>query len=131
MARKNESPQKAAMRKIMQEYLKSNDISIKNGTDVNAVMRDMMSVILEGTLDEELDEELGYSKYDYKNKQTDNSRNGYSQKTMHTSYGDMEIDIPRDRNGEFEPQIIKKYTFSRHGRKDSFHVCKRNDDRRH
>ena len=43
MARKNESPQKAAMRKIMQEYLKSNDISIKNGTDVNAVMRDMMS----------------------------------------------------------------------------------------
>ena len=110
MARKrNESPQKAAMRKMMQEYLKSNDISIKDGTDVNAVMRDMMSVILEGTLDEELDEELGYSKYDYKNKQTDNSRNGYSQKTMHTSYGDMEIDIPRDRNGEFEPQIIKKY----------------------
>ena len=51
MARKNESPQKAAMRKIMQEYLKSNDISIKNGTDVNAVMREMMSVILEGVLD--------------------------------------------------------------------------------
>ena len=109
MARRNESPQKAAMRKMMQEYLKSNDISIKNGTDVNAVMRDMMSVILEGALDEEMDEELGYSKYDYKNKQTDNSRNGHSQKTMHTSYGDMEIDIPRDRNGEFEPQIIKKY----------------------
>ena len=107
--RRNESPQKAAMRKMMPEYLKSNDISIKDETDVNAVMRDMMSVILEGTLDEEMDEELGYSKYDYKNKQTDNSRNGYSQKTMHTSYGDMEIDIPRDRNGEFEPQIIKKY----------------------
>jgi transposase-like protein len=95
MARKNESPQKAAMRKIMQEYLKSNDISIKNGTDVNAVMRDMMSVILEGVLDGEMDQELGYSKYDYKNKHTDNSRNGHSQKTMHTSYGDMEIDIPR------------------------------------
>ena len=107
--RRNQSPQKAAMRKMMQEYLKSNDISIKDETDVNAVMRDMMSVILEGTLDEEMDEELGYSKYDYKNKQTNNSRNGYSQKTMHTSYGDMEIDIPRDRNGEFEPQIIKKY----------------------
>ena len=51
MARRNESPQKAAMRKMMQEYLKSNDISIKSGTDVNAVMRDMMSVILEGVLD--------------------------------------------------------------------------------
>ncbi len=63
MARKNESPQKAAMREMMRSYLKDNDISIKNGTDVNAIMRDMMSVILEDALDEELDEELGYSKY--------------------------------------------------------------------
>ena len=109
MARKNDSPQKAAMREMMRDYLKNNDISIKNGTDVNAVMRDMMSVLLEGALDEELDEELGYSKYDYRNKDTENSRNGHSQKTMHTSYGDMEIAIPRDRNGEYEPQLIKKY----------------------
>ena len=69
MARKNESPQKAAMREMMRSYLKENDISIKNGTDVNAVMRDMMSVILEDVLDEELNEELGYSKYDYRNKE--------------------------------------------------------------
>ena len=102
MARKNDSPQKAAMREMMRDYLKNNDISIKNGTDVNAVMRDMMSVLLEGALDEELDEELGYSKYDYRNKDTENSRNGHSQKTMHTSYGDMEIAIPRDRNGEYD-----------------------------
>ncbi|MDD6414631.1 MAG: hypothetical protein PUG06_11285, partial [Blautia sp.] len=46
----------------------NNDISIKDGTDVNSIMRDMMSVLLEGALDEELDEELGYSKYDYRNK---------------------------------------------------------------
>ena len=72
-------------------------------------MRDMMSVILEGALDEELDEELGYSKYDYRNKETDNSRNGHSSKTMHTSYGDMDVAIPRDRNGDYEPQLIKKY----------------------
>ncbi|HIZ38817.1 MAG TPA: IS256 family transposase [Candidatus Anaerobutyricum stercoris] len=72
-------------------------------------MRDMMSIILEGALNQERDEELGYSRYDYRNKETDNSRNGHSQKTMHTSYGDMEIDIPRDRKGEFEPQIVKKY----------------------
>ena len=69
----------------------------------------MMSVLLEGALDEELDEELGYSKYDYRNKETDNSRNGHSSKTMHTSYGDMDVAIPRDRNGEYEPQLIKKY----------------------
>ncbi len=97
------------MREFMQSYLKENDVKIKDGTDVNSIMRDMMSVILEGALDEELEQELGYSKYDYRNKDTNNSRNGHSQKKMHTSYGDMQIDVPRDRNGEFEPQIIKKY----------------------
>ena len=75
MARRKDSPQKAAMREMMRDYLKNNDISIKDGTDVNSIMRDMMSVLLEGALDEELDEELGYSKYDYRNKETDNSRN--------------------------------------------------------
>ena len=95
--RKTDSPQKAALREMMTSFLKENDIKVKDGTDVNSIMRDMMSIILEGTLDAEMDEELGYSKYDYKNKDTDNSRNGYSSKTMHTSYGDMEIDIPRDR----------------------------------
>ena len=109
MARRKERPQKAAMREMMRGYLKENDIRIKDGTDVNTIMRDMMSIILEGALDEELDEELGYSRYDYRNKDTDNSRNGHSSKTMHTSYGDMEIDIPRDRNGEFEPRLIPKY----------------------
>ena len=52
--RKNDSPQKAAMREMMQGYLKENDISIKSGNDVNSIMRDMMSVLLEGALDEEL-----------------------------------------------------------------------------
>ena len=97
------------MREMMQGYLKENDISIKSGNDVNSIMRDMMSVLLEGALDEELNEELGYSKYDYRNKETDNSRNGHSKKTMRTSYGDMDLAIPRDRKGEYEPQLIPKY----------------------
>lgn len=134
MARRKDSPQKAAMREMMRDYLKNNDISIKDGTDVNSIMRDMMSVLLEGALDEELDEELGYSKYDYRNKETDNSRNGHSSKTMHTSYGDMDVAIPRDRNGEYEPQLIKKYqnTVTQDmEEKNSFHVCKGNDYRRY
>ena len=90
---------------MMGNYMKENNVKVKDGTDVNSILRGMMLIILEGILDQE----LGYSKYDYRNKETNNSRNGYSQKTMHTSYGDMEIDIPRDRNGEFEPQIVKKY----------------------
>lgn len=59
MARKNDTPQKVAMRKMMSSYLKQNDVKIKDGTDINAIMRDMMSVILEGALDE-----------DYRNKES-------------------------------------------------------------
>lgn len=60
-------------------------------------------------LESELDEELGYSKYDYANKETDNRRNGYSRKTVTSSMGNINLDIPRDRDGEFEPQIVKKH----------------------
>ena len=48
----------------MDNYLKENNVKVKDGTDVNSIMRDMMSIILEGALDQEMDEELGYSKYD-------------------------------------------------------------------
>ena len=61
MAIKKDSPQKAALREMMGNYLKENNVKVKDGTDVNSIMRDMMSIILEGALDEE----LGYSKYDY------------------------------------------------------------------
>lgn len=64
--------------------------------------------MLENGLEAELDDELGYSKYDYRNKNTKNNRNGYSRKTLKTSGGSVEIAVPRDRNGDFEPQLIKK-----------------------
>lgn len=105
--KRNESPERQALREMITGYLKDNPV--RDGNDVNSMMREMMSVILEGALDGELEDELGYSKYDYKNKDIDNSRNGYSKKTMHTSYGDMDLDVPRDRNGSYEPQVIKKY----------------------
>ena len=49
--RKTDSPQKTALREMMTSFLKENDIKVKDGTDVNSIMRDMMSIILEGTLD--------------------------------------------------------------------------------
>ena len=55
-----------------------------------------------------IDDELGYSKYDYKSKNTDNSRNGHSEKTLRTSFGNVELSVPRDRKSEFEPQLLKK-----------------------
>lgn len=59
----------------------------------------MLSGTLETMLKSELDEELGYSKYDYKNKHTANSCNGYSRKNLMTSNGEIKLSIPRNRVG--------------------------------
>jgi transposase-like protein len=64
---------------------------------------------IEEVLESEISEHLGYEKYDSLGDNTGNSRNGYSKKTIKSQLGETAIDIPRDRNGEFEPQIIKKY----------------------
>lgn len=76
--------------------------------DVQSMLRDLLGDMLQEMLEGEMDEELGYSKYDYKNKDTDNSRNGYSPKTVVSSVGEINLDVPRDRKSEFTPQIVKK-----------------------
>ncbi len=83
-------------------------LDITSVSDFNSLFKEMISVLLEKGLEGELDDELGYSKYDYRNKATDNARNGYSKKNIRSSYGDLEVKIPRDRQGDFEPQLIKK-----------------------
>ena len=72
------------------------------------MMKDLLGDTLHGMMGAEMDEKLGYSKYDYQNKDTDDSKNGYSKKTVTSSLGTIGIDIPRDRKGEFEHPIIKK-----------------------
>lgn len=59
-------------------------------------------------LEAELEMELGYSKGDKKNKQTDNRRKGYTEKTVKSQFGELPLNIPRDRNGEFEPVVVPK-----------------------
>ena len=59
-------------------------------------------------LEAELDENLGYSKYDCKNKEGTNSRNGHSQKTLKTSFGNIEIETPRGRNGDLNRSCLKR-----------------------
>ena len=80
----------------------------KDAADVQEMLKDLLGDTLQGMLEAEMDDQLGYSKYDYKNKNTDDSRNGYSRKTVTSSAGEITLDIPRDRKGEFEPQIVKK-----------------------
>lgn len=105
-SRKNRSPEEQARRAKIRELLQASNISSME--DIQDLFKETIAEFMENGLDAELDDELGYSKYDYKNKDTDNSRNGHSNKTLRTSFGDVEISVPRDRKGEFEPQLLKK-----------------------
>ena len=104
--RKKRSPEEQARREKIRELLQSSGVSSME--DIQNLFKETIAEFMENGLDAELDDELGYSKYDYKNKDTDNSRNGHSSKTLRTSFGDVEVSVPRDRKGEFEPQILKK-----------------------
>lgn len=80
--------------------------------EVLATLKEMFREVLQESLEAELDEKLGYDKYDTETKTLKagaNSRNGYSKKTVKSQLGEVELNIPRDRNGEFEPQIIPKH----------------------
>lgn len=78
----------------------------------DGLVQRLIKDVLENILEVEMGEHLGRDKYD---RQTDidqddrNYRNGYSKKTLRSSFGDVDLDVPRDRKAEFEPQIVKKY----------------------
>ena len=97
-----EKERKENLRNIMK------GLDVKSFDDLKDVFKLMVGEMLENGLEGELDDELGYTKYDYRNKSSENSRNGYSKKTLKTSFGETEIKVPRDRDGEFDPQLVKK-----------------------
>ena len=106
MTRRKRSPEENERRAKIRELLLSSNISSMD--DIQDLFKETIAEFMENGLEAELDDELGYGRYDYRNKDTDNSRNGHSSKTLRTSYGDVEVAVPRDRKGEFEPQILKK-----------------------
>lgn len=104
MARQRKlSPERKAFINSLLEHYQPSDAN-----DVQEMLKDLLGDTLQGMLEAEMDQKLGYSKYDYQNKETDDSRNGYSKKTVTSSLGEIDLDIPRDRKGEFEPQVVKK-----------------------
>ena len=100
--RKLSPERKAFINSLIEHY------NPKDAQDVQDMLKDLLGDTLQGMLEAEMDDQLGYSKYDYQHKETDDSRNGYSKKTVTSSMGPITLDIPRDRKGEFEPQIVKK-----------------------
>lgn len=86
--------------------------------DIHAMIRELFKETLQQVFEAEIEEHLGYSKNDSKGNNSGNSRNGYSKKTIKSKLGETNLDIPRDRKGEYEPQIIKKYETSINGLED-------------
>jgi putative transposase len=111
MPRYKLSPEERAAEKARREQLTTlmSQFNITGVSDFRGLFKEMVGVFLENGLEGEMEDELGYSKYDYRDKETDNSRNGHTRKSLKTSNGELEIKVPRDRNGEFEPQLVKKH----------------------
>ena len=73
---------------------------MKTTSDISAMLKDLFSETMQEMLEAEMDTTLGYGKNENAAKQTDNRRNGHSKKTVISEYGDTELRIPRDREGE-------------------------------
>jgi putative transposase len=97
--------------KFSKEQVKSfvRDNNLKTMADVQSALKELFADTLQEMLEAELEHDLGYAKHEVASKETTNSRNGKSKKTITSEYGEQEILVPRDRNGEFEPVIVKKH----------------------
>lgn len=103
MARIKRDPKTVA---LAQEIAKQFDP--QSAEDADEALKELFGPIFESLLQGEMSHHLGYENNNKEYKQTQNRRNGYGQKTVHTTKGDITIDTPRDRDGSFEPQLISK-----------------------
>ena len=71
-----------------------------------ALLKDTFKDLLQELLEAELDVSLGYDKKQKNGNETDKKRNGHTPKTVKSEFGEFQLDIPRDRNGEYEPEIV-------------------------
>ncbi|WP_143327786.1 IS256 family transposase, partial [Colwellia chukchiensis] len=93
-------------KKELEAFAKQAAKSIKSEADLTDFRKMLTKVTVEAALNAELDEHLGYARYEQSNHQ--NSRSGYSPKTIRTEDGEVDLDTPRDRDSSFEPQLVKK-----------------------
>ncbi len=103
---------------LMKEYVNSQNFG--STTEVMAAMKEMFRDVLQQVMECELDNKLGYEKSERTSENDEttvskNYRNGYSQKTIKSQLGEVQVKIPRDRNGEYEPRIIEKYNRNAYG----------------
>lgn len=97
----------AIAKEQIRQIIAQNDLG--NVADVYAFMKEGFKDILQELLEAEMEANLGYPKNQKGDLDTTNKRNGHSSKTLKSQFGDIAIEVPRDREGEFEPQIITKH----------------------
>ncbi len=97
----------AIPKQMLRQIITENDIS--SVTDIYTVLKDSFKDMLQELLEAEMEASIGYVKGEKEDANTTNKRNGYSTKTVKSQFGEFPIDIPRDRNGEFEPTIVPKH----------------------
>jgi putative transposase len=83
--------------------------NLKTTSEMNDFLKKLIAPTLQTILEGELDHHLGYKKHDYKGRGTGNSRNGHYEKTIKGVNGEATIEVPRDRNSTFAPQVLRKY----------------------
>ena len=107
MARRFKERHTPEKRGIMQQLIRAYDV--KTTEDIQNALKDLLGGAIEEMLEAELDETLGYEKYEMTEEPKANYRNGTKPKTLKASAGEIPIDVPQDRNSEFEPKIVKKH----------------------
>jgi len=95
-------------RKKLKEIAKELAKGVKSEKDLSDLSREIVKMTVEAALGAEMEEHLGYAKHSSSGRNTGNSHNGSSRKTLKGDHGEVEIETPRDRNGHFEPQFVKK-----------------------
>jgi len=89
------------------ELAKAISNECKTPSDVTNLLKELFGGVLEQMLEAEMEEHLGYAKHSVQGDNTGNSRNGFNKKTLQSEWGEVELSTPRDRNGTFEPKLIK------------------------
>ena len=116
-------------KELMKQYVDSQNFT--STTEIMQAMKDLFRDAIQQVMESELDVELGYEKSErMSDSENDNLsknyRNGYSKKTIKTQLGEIEVKVPRDRNGEYEPKIIGKYSRNADGMEEkilSLYAC--------
>ena len=116
-------------KELMKQYVDSQKFT--STTEIMQAMKEMFRDVIQQVMESELDVELGYEKSERMSDSdseglSKNYRNGYSKKTVKTQLGEIEVKVPRDRNGEYEPKIIGKYNRNADGMEEkilSLYAC--------